>query len=1142
MSKKILSLDLGITSIGYSILEEIKNDKYSLLDYGVSMFDKATDKDGNSKKLLHSASTSSSNLYDLRKKRKQNLALLFEEFKLSSKSLLIKQEKDNIYINKWELRAKNSFERKLEVGELFSIFYAFAKHRGYKSLDSGDLLEELCEKLGIELEHSSKSVKDDDEKGKIKTALKTIENLRLEYPQKTVAQIIYEVELQKQNPTFRNHDNYNYMIRREYINDEIKKIILEQRKFGFFSDDFDVEEFSKRVIKTIDDQKDSTNDMSLFGFCEYYKDKEQKVAHQYSLLSDIFKMYESVSNISFNAKPTIKITPNQIKKIADNFFAKIQKGKNIADIKYKDIRKILNLSDDLKIFNKADSYSNRGKKQENTITKFHFVNSLSKINNQFIIDIFEKKNKYELLKEVFDVLAYEKAPHAIYEKLKDKIKDDKTIIDLIKYKSGNSLNVSHYAMIQFIPYFEQGLTTDEIKKKLGLDRKEDYSTFKKGIKYLNIKRFEEDDDLKINNHPVKYVVSATLRVIKHLHSVHGVFDEIRVESTRELSQNEQTKKDIEKANRAFEKELDAITEDVEYQKIAEQYGKNLRKYARKILMYKEQEGRDVYSGEGIELKDIFTNSVDLDHIVPQSLGGLSVKHNFVLVHRDTNAQKSNQLPLNFVKDRQAFINRVEYLFEHHKINWKKKKNLLATTLEETFVDTFESKPLRATSYIEALTAQVLKRYYPFPNEKKQSDGSAVRHIQGRATSNIRKLLGVKMKVRDTNIHHAIDAILIGFTNHSWLQKLSNAFRENMGVIDDEARANIKKEIPIIELIVNDEVEYLEPKELCQRIEESYNEFGENSVFYKDVWGKVKVVNFWVSKKPMVSKIHKDTIYSKKKDGVFTVRESIINKFIQLKTTPTTSSQKFIENFEKNILKKMYLFKTNPKDVTCKIVQNRAKSLAALLDTFTEIDAKNKERMSDAKAILEELIHKDLVDNNGNSIRKVKFYQTNLTGFDVRGGLATKEKTFIGFRAWLENDKLQYERIDVANFAKIKKENENNSFLKGYTSIKVFKNDVVFFVYPDGSFRGGKIVSFLDDKKKGAFSNTKYPASIGLQPHLFLTIFNGKANSHKQQSLGKSIGIIKLNIDITGNIKSYSSIGNVKSELLEFIRELINEKT
>ena len=1110
MSKKILSLDLGITSIGYSVLDELQNDRYSLLDYGVSMFDKATDKDGNSKKLLHSSSTSTAKLYGLRKKRKKDLAKLFEEFGFGDEKYFLYQEKQNIYKNKWELRAKKVFDEKLKIEELFTVFYTLAKHRGYKSLDSDDLLEELCSELDIKID-DKKPKKVEDEKGQIKKALLTIEELR-KNSSKTVAQIIYELEIKKSNPTFRNHDNYNYMIRREYIDEEIEKLIQSQAKFGLFKDDFDEKLFIEQLKNIITWQNPSTNDMSLFGNCEYYPD--EKVAHQYSLISDIFKMYQSVSNITFNTKPTIKITKEQIRFIADDFFMKIKKGKSIADIKYKDIRKVLKLSSDMKIFNKDDG--------KLTITKFHFVNSLSKIDNSFILDALTKENGYEILKEIFETIQFEKDPKAIYEKLKDKV-DDKTIINLIKEKNGNSLNISQYAMIKFIPYFEQGHTTDEIKEKLELNRSEDYSGFKKGIKYLHVSTYEKDDGLKINNHPVKYVVSATLRLIKHLHVEHGAFDEIRVESTRELSQNEQTKKDIDKANRALEKQIDDIVANKEYQKIAEHFGKNLRKYARKILMYEEQGRRDIYSGDGIEFKDIFTNAVDLDHIVPQSLGGLSVKHNFVLVHRDTNLQKSNQLPMNFVKDKQDYINRIDNLFAEHKLHWKKKINLLATTLDETFQDRFESKSLRATSYIEALSAQVLKRYYPFADEKKRVDGSSVRHIQGRATSNIRKLLHVKMKVRDTNIHHAVDAVLIGLTNASWLQKLSNTFRDNMGVIDDEARAKIKKDLPLIDGI--------EPKELIEMIEDRYNEYGEDSVFYKDVWGKTKSVNFWVSKKPMVSKIHKDTIYAKKPDSMYTSRINITNALIGLKITVTTKPDDFMKKFEKDILKKMYLYETNPNDAICRVVRKRAEEINGLLIGFADIDKKDKEAMNEAKNKLDELVHKELIDNNGKTIRKIKFFQTNLTGFNIRGGLATKEKTFIGFKASIENDKLKYERIDISNLKKKKKENDN--------SFKVFKNDLVFFVYLDGSLKGGKIVSFLEDKKMCAFSNPRFPASIGLQPHSFLTIFKGKANSHKQQSVNKAIGIIKINLDILGNIKSYKIIGEIQSELFEFIKGIKN---
>jgi CRISPR-associated endonuclease Csn1 len=671
-------------------------------------------------------------------------------------------------------------------------------------------------------------------------------------------------------------------------------------------------------------------------------------------------------------------------------------------------------------------------------------------------------------------------------------------------------------MINIIPYFEDGSTIDEIKQKLNLSREEDYLSYKKGIKYLSVAQFENNNNLPINNHPVKYVVSAALRLIKHLHVTYGAFDEIRVESTRELSLNDESKRNIDKVNRENEAKITAILENIEYQQIAQTYGKKLEKYARKILIWDEQERFDIYNGKSIGFGDIFSNSVDIDHIVPQSLGGLSVKHNLVLVHRDTNLQKLNQLPLNFIADKQGFIDRIEYLFKEHKISWKKRKNLLATNLDDTYKDTFESKSLRATSYIEALTAQILKSYYPFPNQTKNS--MEVRHIQGRTTSNIRKLLKVKTKIRNTNIHHAIDAILIGLTNQSWLQELSNTFRENMGVIDDVARQNIKKVIPLIEGI--------EPKELIEMIENNYNAYGEDSIFYKDIFGKTKAVNFWVSKKPMVSKIHKDTIYSKKPNDFYTVKENILNQFIALKVNNDTKANKFYEDFKKNILEKMYVYKTNPNDVICKIVQNRAYDIKELLTSFETIDKKDKEALSEAKQKLDTLIHNPLLDNNNKPIRKVKFYQTNLTGFNIRGGLATKEKTFIGFKASLKNDKLFYERIDVANKNNIK----DNDFL-------IIRNNLICINFKNKNLLGF-VESFDENTNKIRMYDSRYPKRLENQPERF-KVASGKGR--KEFGIAGAIGIIKLNLDILGNINSYQIIGTIQNELYSFFKKLKNDK-
>ena len=50
--------------------------------------------------------------------------------------------------------------------------------------------------------------------------------------------------------------------------------------------------------------------------------------------------------------------------------------------------------------------------------------------------------------------------------------------------------------------------------------------------------------------------------------------------------------------------------------------------------------------------------------------------------------------------------------------------------------------------------------------------------------------------------------------------------------------------------------------------------------------------------------------------------------------------------------------------------------------------------------------------------------------------------------------------------------------------------------------------------------------------------NSKKSGAKLQSINASIGIIKLNLDITGIIKSYQVIGNTQSELIEFIKGTI----
>jgi hypothetical protein len=163
-----------------------------------------------------------------------------------------------------------------------------------------------------------------------------------------------------------------------------------------------------------------------------------------------------------------------------------------------------------------------------------------------------------------------------------------------------------------------------------------------------------------------------------------------------------------------------------------------------------------------------------------------------------------------------------------------------------------------------------------------------------------------------------------------------------------------------------------------------------------------------------------------------------------------------------------------------------------------------------------------LDNNNKSIRKIKFYQTNLSGFNIRGGLAIKEKTFIGFKVNLEGEKLFYKRIEIIN----KKELSQANFL-------IIRNNLICVNFKDKNLLGF-VESFDENTNKIRIFDSRYPKRLENQPERF-KVTSGR--SRKEFAIAGAIGIIKINLDILGNINSLQTIGNVQSELYDFLKEI-----
>ena len=458
-----------------------------------------------------------------------------------------------------------------------------AKHRGYKSIATEDLLYELELELGViepvEIENDNK-----DEKRQVYAALNRVEQLKQNYPYETIAQVIHRAVMEGALKSYRNHDNYEKMIRREEIEDEIETIIKKQFEFGFLPEEYQIHKLIVSLQEAITDQVMPENDPSLFGRCSFYS--KEIAAPKYSYLYDMYRLYKILSDLRID---NYIVTEEDRNKIVTYVETKIVTGKGIKQLTYKEIRKILSLDNTCKIFGKDDDSMIKGKKIPRILVKFFFFEKIKNF-SKTMQSIVQHPDSLQIFAELSQILQQEKAPKPSFERIKTLLEtngisvDGEEILAIIKgYKPG-TLSISHRFILDALPHLIEGKDEKEVQSILGISTSENYSTFPKSLKHLHLGKeniFEKHQN-HINNHAIKSLASWVLRRIADLSWKYGIFDEIIIESARDALP-ENIKKEIDKGMREKEKALD---------KIIEGYKKDFpdidRKMARKIRLLRQQ--------------------------------------------------------------------------------------------------------------------------------------------------------------------------------------------------------------------------------------------------------------------------------------------------------------------------------------------------------------------------------------------------------------------------------------------------------------------------------------------------------------------------------------------------------------------------
>lgn len=248
---------------------------------------------------------------------------------------------------------------------------------------------------------------------------------------------------------------------------------------------------------------------------------------------------------------------------------------------------------------------------------------------------------------------------------------------------------------------------------------------------------------------VKRPIWQTLKIVQEIENIMGgapkrIFIEVAREPGEKGVRKVSRRKYLLDLYRNCKKEAPEL-----YDRLANKESDNTLR-SDKLFLYYSQMGRCMYSGDAIELEDLFTNRYDIDHIYPQSKVMDDSLENRVLVKRTLNSKKEDIFPVpeSYMKAAKKLW---DTLLAKGLITKEKYKRLTRRDpFSENELAGFISRQLVETRQSTKAVAGLLERAYP---------DSEIVYAKARAVSEFRHKFDM-IKVRDVNDHHhARDAYL-----------------------------------------------------------------------------------------------------------------------------------------------------------------------------------------------------------------------------------------------------------------------------------------------------------------------------------------------------------------------------------------------
>ena len=753
-----LGLDIGITSVGWAVLEHDSSDEpFRIVDLGVRIFDRAEHpKDGSPLALPRREARSSRRRIRRHRHRLDRIKTLLENHEIITKDELNnlfygEQELDDIYCLRFR-----GLDHLLARDEWARVLIHLAQRRGFKSNRKSD---------------SNKKNKDDD--GRLLAAVKENQTIMTLNNYRTAGEMIYrdkKFTLHKRNKA----EDYSHTVSREMVLEEIAKLFDAQRKNN---NQFASEQLEEIYTKIVSGQRSFDEGPGLpspyagnliermRGRCTF---EEAPRAAKASYTFEIFNLLQKINSIKIEK---IGSESRFLNKEERQLLLQLAHDKNNKkeEVKYYDIRKKLQLSPEEK-FNVLtygrDDYEEVEKK-----SKFQYLTSYHKIREA--LDKISKGHinllSIEQLDQIGEVLTLYKNETSIIEELKKAGLSDPEIDAIISLSFRGFGRLSLKAINNILPYLQDGYIYSEAATMAGYNFRGHDKQEKQMYLPANAKELED-----ITNPVVRRAISQTIKVINAVIREYGSPQLICIELTREMGKNYFDRKKIEKQIKENTDLNDKIRN-----KIIEYGNKNPSgQDIVKMKLWQEQDGRCAYSGEAIPIERLFEAGVaDVDHIIPYSISFDDSYSNKVLVKSSENRQKGNLLPLEYMKNDSAKIERFMIWANTNVRNYRKQQRLLKNNITEEDRNKWKERQLNDTKYISRFMLNYIRDYLEFAPAENIGKRKVI-SVNGNITAYMRKRWGLKKDRLAGDLHHAQDAVVVACVTEGMIQKITRYSQYN----------------------------------------------------------------------------------------------------------------------------------------------------------------------------------------------------------------------------------------------------------------------------------------------------------------------------------------------------------------------------